>query len=74
MAKIDTKEKTHDEQKTKVIFINFFILFFLIFCLFRAAPTASGGSQARDQIGVVATSLLHNHSNTRFEPHLQPTP
>ena len=32
-------------------------------CLFRAAPAAYGGSQARDRIGAVAASLHHGHSN-----------
>ena len=51
--------------------LKIFILFF-VFCLFRAAPVAYGGSQARGWIGAVATSLCH--SNTGSEPHLQPTP
>ena len=35
-------------------------LFFvcLLFCLFRAAPAAYGGSQARGQVGTMAASLL----------------
>ena len=37
--------------------------FFFVFCPFRAAPTAYGGSQARSQIGAVATG--HSHSNAR---------
>ena len=54
--------------------IGFFVcLFFVfVFCLFRAAPVAYGGSQARGWIGAVATSLCH--SNTGSEPHLQPIP
>ena len=32
-------------------------LFFFFFCLFKAAPSAYGGSQARGRIGAVATSL-----------------
>jgi len=31
-------------------------------------------SQARGQIGAVAASLHHSHSNAEFEPCLQPTP
>ena len=38
-----------------------------------AAPLAYGGSQARGQIGAVATGLRYNHSNARTEPSLQPT-
>ena len=50
-----------------------FILF-LYFCLFRAVPKAHGCSQARNQIGTVAASLLHSHSNARSEQSLPPTP
>ena len=39
------------------------LLFFFFFCLFRATPTAYGGSQARGQIGAAATGLRHSHSN-----------
>ena len=46
----------------------FFVLFFCLFvCLFRAPPTVYGCSQARDQIGAVAASLSHSHSNTKSE-------
>ena len=48
-----------------------YLLFF--FCLFRAVPTAYGGSQGRDQIGAAATDLCHSHSNMGSELHLQPT-
>ena len=44
--------------------------FIFIFCLFRAAPTAYGGSQARSLIGAIAAGLHHSHSNARSEPHL----
>ena len=37
--------------------------FVLFFGLFRAAPAAYGGSQARVQIGVLAAGLRHSHSN-----------
>ena len=47
---------------------------FFFFGLFRAAPTAYGGSQARGVIGAVAASLNHSHSNVGFEPRLRPTP
>ena len=40
---------------------------------FRATPAACGGSQARGQIGALATGLRHSHSNARSEPRLQPT-
>ena len=50
-----------------------FLSFFLPFCLFRAAPAAHGGSQARGWIGAVATDLHHSHSKARSELFLQPT-
>ena len=37
--------------------------------VFRAAPTAYWGSQARGQIGAVAAGLCHSHSNTRSLTH-----
>ena len=49
-----------------------FLLLLLFLFLFRAAPVAYGGSQARGLIG--ATAASHSHSNTRLEPCLWPTP
>ena len=49
-------------------------LFIFVFCLFRAAPAAYGGSQARGLIGAVAAGHSHSHSNAGSEPRLQPTP
>ena len=40
-------------------------LFVFVFCLFRAALAAYGGSQARGVTGAVATRLHQSHSNTR---------
>ena len=37
-------------------------------CLCRAVSAVYGGSQARVWVRVVATSLHHSHSNTRFKP------
>ena len=42
-----------------------FLLYFIykkyfVFCLFRAAPTAYGNSQARGRIRAVAASLYHS--------------
>ena len=48
----------------------FFLFHFVLFLLYRAAPAAYGGSQARGQIGAIAASLHHSHSNARSEPHL----
>ena len=50
------------------------VLFIYLSLLFRATPVAYGGSRARGPIGATAASLHHNHSNTRSEPHLRPTP
>ena len=51
-------------------------LFIYLFMLFRAAPAAYAGSQARGQIRAIAASLCHSHShsNAGSEPHLRPTP
>ena len=38
-------------------------------CLFRAVPTACGGSQARGWIGAVEAGLYHIHSHTRSLTH-----
>ena len=51
---------------------SLFSLFFFFF--FNAIPAAHGSSQTRGQIGAAAAILCHSHSNTRFKPHLQPTP
>ena len=47
-----------------------FVFVFLSF--FRALPEAHGGSQARAQIGAVASGLHHN--DPRSEPLLRPKP
>ena len=44
------------------------------FCLFRAAPTAYGGSQASGWIRAVAASLHYSHSNAGSKPCLWRTP
>ena len=41
--------------------------------LFRATPTAYGGSLARGLIGATAAGLHHNHSNIGSEPRLRAT-
>ena len=48
------------------------ILFF--FWIFKAAPLAYGGSQARGRIRATAAGLHHNHSNRGSELRLRPTP
>ena len=52
--------------------LKIYILFFLVFCLFRATPTAYEGSQASGLIRAVAADLRQSHSNARLEPHLRP--
>ena len=47
---------------------------FFFFGLFRAAPAAHGGSQARGRIGAVATGQHCSHSNVGSELRLWPTP
>ena len=44
--------------------------FYFLFCLFRAEPTAYGGSRARGLIGATAATLHHSHSNVGSELHL----
>ena len=46
-------------------FIFIYLFGFFVFCLFRAAPSAYGSSQARARIGAVAGSLPQGHSNAR---------
>ena len=55
------------------IYIYIHICTYMVSRLFRAAPMAHGGTQARGLIGAVAASLHHSHSNARSKPHLQPT-
>ena len=57
------------------VFCLFVCLFvFCLFCLFRPAPEAYGGSQARGLIRAVAASLCHSHSRSNVGPelHLRP--
>ena len=42
---------------------------FFFFLVFRAAPKTYGGSQARGQIGAVATGLHHSSYNTGSLTH-----
>ena len=53
---------------------GFSFLFSFFWGLFRAAPAAYGGSQARGRIGAVATGLRQGHSNAGSGPRLRPTP
>ena len=59
-------------KATRAIYLQvlYIKILFFFFSLFRAY----GGSQARGPIGVAAADLYHSQSNTRFKPHLRPTP
>ena len=50
------------------------IVLCLVFCLFRAAPSAYGCFQARGPIGATAAGLHHSHSHAGSELHLRSTP
>ena len=50
------------------------VIFVIVLVVFRAAPAAYGGSQARGLIGAIATGLYHSHSNAGSKLHLRPTP
>ena len=49
-------------------------IYIYIFCIFRAAIVAYGGSQATGPIKAVAASQHHSHSNKGSELRLWPTP
>ena len=53
--------------------LNFQKIFFC-FLLFRAAPAACEGPQARGQIRATAAGLCQSPSKDRSKPRLQPTP
>ena len=55
-------------------FIFFIFIFFGLFAISWAAPTAYGGSRARGRIRAIAAGLCQSHSNLGSEPRLQPTP
>jgi len=69
--KTDSRESFHSPRATEGYH---FFFFFCLFAISWAAPTAYGGSQARGQIGAVATNLRQSHSNAGSEPRLRPTP
>ena len=58
---------------TTLSYLFGFVWFGLVF-FFRATPMAYGHSQARVQIGAIASGLCYSHSHTGSEPHLPPTP
>ena len=68
-------QKTHHQNRSSqsLFFFSSFV-FFVVVAISWAAPAAHGGSQARGQIGAVATGLHHSHSHAGPEPRLRPTP
>ena len=52
----------------------FFFALEKFFLVFRVAPVAYAGSQARCRGGAIAVGLHHSHSNGGSEPCLQSTP
>ena len=58
----------------QVAIFSLCLFFFFFFGLFRATLVAYGCSQARGQIGAMATDLCHIHSNSGSKLCLRPTP
>ena len=54
------------------LFFSFFLFFFFFFLLFRAEPTAYGGSQAMGPVGATAASLHHSSRQCRILNPLRP--
>ena len=54
----------NEETEAQTDGVSDFFLF--VFCLFRAVPTAYGGSQAKGQIGAAAASLPHSSQHHRI--------
>ena len=50
-------------HKGAFVRVTHIYIYFLSFCLFRAAHLAYGVSQARGRIGAVAANLCQSHSN-----------
>ena len=57
------------EMRAERLNLFFIYLLFLSFVLFRAAPTAYGGSQARGPMGTIAAGLRHSHSHAGSLTH-----
>ena len=66
--------KQQTQQVLAHIWKNWKTIFCVFFAISWAAPMAYGGSQARGQMGAVASGLNQSHSNMGSEPLLQPTP
>ena len=71
-AALEKAKRPKKKKKKKVCeTLQIVVFLFVCFCLFRAIPVAYGGSQARGQIGAVASG--HSHSHARSKPRLQST-
>ena len=57
-------------ELVKSAFCFYLFLCLFVVLLFRAAPAAYGGSQARGHIEAVAAGLRHNHSDAESKPCL----
>ena len=68
---------TSSNFSTSLLILIFYLIHslinFLLFCLFRTAPVAYEGSQARGRIRAIVAGLRHSHSNSGSEPCLQST-
>ena len=71
---IDLMEFPSKFQKSFYFILLLFFVCLFVFAISWASPAAYGGSQARSQIGAVATGPHQSHSNSGSEPCLQPTP
>ena len=67
----DEAQRSVEEAFRMALFLFYFTLFyFWSFVLFRAAPMAYGGSQARGLIVATAAILYHSHSNATTKLYL----
>ena len=57
-------------NKIRMSALTIFFFLSFVFCPFRAAPVAYGGSRARGLIGAVAAGLHQSHNNARSKPRL----
>ena len=71
---LEFTQSNKEHRKQKIKNIKNLLLFFCLFALSRAPPTAHGGSQARGLIGALTTGLRHSHNNTGSKLRLRPTP
>ena len=71
---VGKKKNNNNKDAFRSLSLSLFFFFFFFFGIFRALSIAYGGSQARGQIGTVATGLHRSHSNARSELPLWPTP